>query len=148
MTTVITRDVGDRIQAALRSANGSVVTVGTLVDTVYADREDGGPDRALASVRSSIYALRRRGVTIETVVGYRVVSRSHAGLSRRQRQVVDAILATRGEGNAATVAQVAGISCYLLDYHLHAARCRGVVVERTCGYRLREASSFETRRAA
>lgn len=50
-----------RIIGALRRANGRMVSQSTLVDAMYGDREDGGPDDAKRVLHVLICRLRRQG---------------------------------------------------------------------------------------
>lgn len=51
---------------ALTSANGAVVSRETLIDAMYGERHDGGPDCAEGCVRWVIRELRRKGAIVHT----------------------------------------------------------------------------------
>lgn len=62
-----------RILNRLRLAAGGVVKVTELVEAVYFDRANGGPDYAASCIVLGVMALRRRGFPIQRAErrGYR-----------------------------------------------------------------------------
>lgn len=62
-----------KIYEALRNAHGEIVPKSALIDAMYGDREDGGPDSAETVMRICVSSLRRKlGTPIQSCTGYRI----------------------------------------------------------------------------
>lgn len=67
------------VLSRLIEARGAWVSMENMIDTLYGDRADGGPDRANKTVQCHISKLRKRmsdtpwKVTNERFLGYRLV---------------------------------------------------------------------------
>lgn len=54
------------ISTLLAASPGQVIPASTLIDWLYGDDEDGGPEWARNNIRVAIHKLRQRGVPIKT----------------------------------------------------------------------------------
>lgn len=54
------------ISTLLAASPGEIVSAAKLVDWLYGDDEEGGPEWALSNIRVAIARLRRQGVPITT----------------------------------------------------------------------------------
>jgi hypothetical protein len=64
--------LADSIMRVLRERPGEVVTVPELIAAIYKHDPNGGPDYARIGINVTVSRMRKQGVNIETVVGYRV----------------------------------------------------------------------------
>lgn len=65
----------DRLISIFSTRRGQWVTRDELIDALYADREDGGPDDADGVLDQTLHRLRASGVMIESRRVYRIPPR-------------------------------------------------------------------------
>ena len=65
----------DRLIAIFSARRGEWLTREELLDALYGDREDGGPDAAEACLDQTLHRMRAAGVKIESRHTYRIPPR-------------------------------------------------------------------------
>jgi len=64
--------LADSILRVLRERRGEVVTTADLIAAIYKHDPNGGPLYARVGINVTVSKMRKRGVCIETIVGYRL----------------------------------------------------------------------------
>jgi hypothetical protein len=66
MATPVTK----RIVEVLRKRRGEFIETNDLLNAIYGDREDGGPEYAAKILHGKVHYLRAQGIPIRRVSGY------------------------------------------------------------------------------
>jgi len=56
----------------LRERPGEVVTTPELIAAIYDKDPDGGPEYAATCINVTVLKMRKKGVRIDTIIGYRL----------------------------------------------------------------------------